>query len=201
VASRSVWKLSHQNLTALQISGASLSGSFRKLSKVVLIAVMIRGRHRGLPMAIDRAVLLPRDIERHDSTRADVQGDGDACITSSYTRGGTESRAPRVSVGGKGKTGCTEVEEKADDEKNETDEGQVRKHGPDDRHLSAGSDEAARLGDVFPPTRSNSMGQAASDVIDAQRDLCICRERGDGQEELKDEDRQRTPFEPEKKEL
>lgn len=40
----------------------SLSGSFRKLSKLVVIAVMIRGRHRGLPVAIDRAVMLPKDF-------------------------------------------------------------------------------------------------------------------------------------------
>lgn len=29
------------------------------LSKLVLLTVMLRGRHRVLPMAIDRAVLLP----------------------------------------------------------------------------------------------------------------------------------------------
>ncbi|ORX40999.1 cation transport protein-domain-containing protein [Kockovaella imperatae] len=40
----------------------SLSGSFRKLSKLVLVVVMLRGRHRGLPVAIDRAVMLPRDF-------------------------------------------------------------------------------------------------------------------------------------------
>lgn len=37
----------------------SLSGNFRILSKLVLIAVMIRGRHRGLPSAIDRSIMLP----------------------------------------------------------------------------------------------------------------------------------------------
>lgn len=26
----------------------------------------LKGRHRGLPLAIDRAVLLPSDLERHD---------------------------------------------------------------------------------------------------------------------------------------
>ncbi|ODO12037.1 hypothetical protein I350_00821 [Cryptococcus amylolentus CBS 6273] len=40
----------------------SFSGSFRKLSKLVIIAVMLRGRHRGLPVAIDRAVMLPKDF-------------------------------------------------------------------------------------------------------------------------------------------
>jgi Trk-type K+ transport system membrane component len=43
----------------------STSGAFHPLSKLVLILVMIRGRHRGLPMAIDRAVLLPRDFQKN----------------------------------------------------------------------------------------------------------------------------------------
>jgi Trk-type K+ transport system membrane component len=37
----------------------SFSGGWHSLSKLILCAVMIRGRHRGLPMAIDRAILLP----------------------------------------------------------------------------------------------------------------------------------------------
>ncbi|KAL9126333.1 MAG: hypothetical protein Q9217_004598 [Psora testacea] len=37
----------------------SFSGQWHVLSKLILCAVMIRGRHRGLPVAIDRAVLLP----------------------------------------------------------------------------------------------------------------------------------------------
>ncbi|KAF2450818.1 TrkH-domain-containing protein [Karstenula rhodostoma CBS 690.94] len=37
----------------------SFSGSLHILSKLVLCAVMVRGRHRGLPVAIDKAVLLP----------------------------------------------------------------------------------------------------------------------------------------------
>ena len=37
-------------------------GTWSTLSKLVVIAVMIRGRHRGLPVAIDRAVMLPRDF-------------------------------------------------------------------------------------------------------------------------------------------
>ncbi|OWZ79653.1 potassium ion transporter [Cryptococcus neoformans Tu401-1] len=40
----------------------SFCGGFRKLSKLVLILVMLRGRHRGLPVAIDRAVMLPKDF-------------------------------------------------------------------------------------------------------------------------------------------
>lgn len=37
----------------------AFSGAWHTLSKLILIVVMLRGRHRGLPMAIDRAVLLP----------------------------------------------------------------------------------------------------------------------------------------------
>lgn len=37
----------------------SFCGGWHTLSKLILCAVMLRGRHRGLPVAIDRAVLLP----------------------------------------------------------------------------------------------------------------------------------------------
>ncbi|RDB17612.1 Low-affinity potassium transport protein [Hypsizygus marmoreus] len=40
----------------------SLVGAFRPLSKLVVIVIMIRGRHRGLPVAVDRAVLLPNEL-------------------------------------------------------------------------------------------------------------------------------------------
>ncbi|KAL8872353.1 MAG: hypothetical protein Q9174_002008 [Haloplaca sp. 1 TL-2023] len=39
----------------------SFAGDWHVLSKLILCAVMLRGRHRGLPVAIDRAVLLPGD--------------------------------------------------------------------------------------------------------------------------------------------
>jgi len=40
-------------------SDLSFSAAWHVLSKLVLLTVMLRGRHRILPMAIDRAVLLP----------------------------------------------------------------------------------------------------------------------------------------------
>ena len=43
----------------------SLSGSFASLSKVVMLFVMVRGRHRGLPLAIDRSILLPGEELMH----------------------------------------------------------------------------------------------------------------------------------------
>lgn len=48
----------------------ALSGAFHTLSKLILITVMLRGRHRILPMAIDRSILLPgqglmEEMDRH----------------------------------------------------------------------------------------------------------------------------------------
>ncbi|KAJ7270035.1 cation transport protein-domain-containing protein [Mycena haematopus] len=40
----------------------SFSGAFAPLSKLIVCLVMIRGRHRGLPVAIDRAVMLPMEF-------------------------------------------------------------------------------------------------------------------------------------------
>ncbi|KAK4106835.1 potassium transport protein TRK1/TRK2 [Parathielavia hyrcaniae] len=40
---------------------ASLSSQFSTLGKLVIIAMMIRGRHRGLPYGLDRAILLPSE--------------------------------------------------------------------------------------------------------------------------------------------
>jgi len=49
----------------------SFSGAWHTLSKLILCAVMLRGRHRGLPVAIDKAVLLPseylNELEEEDA--------------------------------------------------------------------------------------------------------------------------------------
>jgi len=42
----------------------SFCGALYTGSKVLLCAVMIRGRHRGLPMSLDRAILLPHEFDR-----------------------------------------------------------------------------------------------------------------------------------------
>jgi Trk-type K+ transport system membrane component len=48
--------------TGLLNEAYNLFGGFHKVSKFLICAVMIRGRHRGLPAAIDKAVLLPSEI-------------------------------------------------------------------------------------------------------------------------------------------
>ncbi|KAF8809851.1 potassium transporter [Phlegmacium glaucopus] len=46
----------------------SFVGVMSPLSKLVVIVIMVRGRHRGLPVAVDRAVLLPNElVVRHES--------------------------------------------------------------------------------------------------------------------------------------
>jgi Trk-type K+ transport system membrane component len=61
--------------TGLPDQAYSFSGGWHTVSKLILCAVMIRGRHRGLPVAIDRAVLLPgedfgaREEEDHEIRR------------------------------------------------------------------------------------------------------------------------------------
>ena len=51
----------------------AFSGAWSTLSKLILMAVMLRGRHRGLPMAIDRAVLLPGE---ESMAKLDQEHDG-----------------------------------------------------------------------------------------------------------------------------
>lgn len=50
------------------VNGASLAADFTVVSKLVLVAVMIRGRHRGLPGAIDRAIMLPSELQAFDQS-------------------------------------------------------------------------------------------------------------------------------------
>lgn len=50
----------------------SFSGQFHTLSKLIIIAMQIRGRHRGLPYALDKAVLLPSE-EHHKKEKKQEQ--------------------------------------------------------------------------------------------------------------------------------
>ena len=52
----------------------SLCAQFRDVSKVVILAMQVRGRHRGLPYALDHAVLLPWEMRSQDEDNDD---DGD----------------------------------------------------------------------------------------------------------------------------
>ncbi|KAI8070339.1 cation transport protein-domain-containing protein [Gongronella butleri] len=65
-----VWSIVYECVSAFGNVGTSLgypnsvlsqSGEYRVLSKLALIMLMYRGRHRGLPSSVDRAVMLPSD--------------------------------------------------------------------------------------------------------------------------------------------
>ncbi|KAJ7468718.1 potassium transporter [Mycena latifolia] len=62
----------------------SFSGALRPLSKLVIIVIMVRGRHRGLPVGVERAVTLPRELntppqgEREKNANAPGSAGGDA---------------------------------------------------------------------------------------------------------------------------
>ena len=44
----------------------SFSGALFASSKMILCAVMIRGRHRSLPMSLDRAIMLPHEFDKKE---------------------------------------------------------------------------------------------------------------------------------------
>ncbi|KAF7585618.1 low affinity potassium transporter [Aspergillus hancockii] len=45
-------------------SETSLSAQFNPVSKLIIIAMQVRGRHRGLPHSLDHAILLPCDVHQ-----------------------------------------------------------------------------------------------------------------------------------------
>ncbi|KAH9983705.1 cation transport protein-domain-containing protein [Russula compacta] len=47
----------------------SLSGAMSTLSKLIICVVMLRGRHRGLPVALDRAIVFPTEFADKVSER------------------------------------------------------------------------------------------------------------------------------------
>ncbi|KAL4955993.1 cation transport protein-domain-containing protein [Aspergillus filifer] len=59
----------------------SFCGVWHALSKLILAAVALRGRHRGLPVAIDKAIMLPSEssawVEEEDAARRGEE----ACIS------------------------------------------------------------------------------------------------------------------------
>lgn len=72
----------------------SFCGTWHTLSKLILCIVMLRGRHRGLPVAIDRAILLPGE----DNEQAE-EDDGRIRMARTMSRGRPmDSPLPRDTV-------------------------------------------------------------------------------------------------------
>ncbi|ATZ57791.1 hypothetical protein BCIN_15g03240 [Botrytis cinerea B05.10] len=87
---------------------ASLSAEFNVVSKLVIIAMQIRGRHRGLPYELDRAILLPSEhlaekealdaaqrVYRRNSNATAVSNGADlATVNTGVQRANTERQGP-----------------------------------------------------------------------------------------------------------
>ena len=69
-------------------TATSFSAQFQPLSKLVIIAMQIRGRHRALPYQLDRAVLLPSESLNHEDF---VQ---ESMLASRRRRSSAASRVP-----------------------------------------------------------------------------------------------------------
>lgn len=55
---------------------SSLCSQFRDVSKLVILAMQVRGRHRGLPYALDHAVMLPYELHQDESEDENEEGNG-----------------------------------------------------------------------------------------------------------------------------
>ncbi|SCZ90322.1 BZ3500_MvSof-1268-A1-R1_Chr1-3g01916 [Microbotryum saponariae] len=132
----------------------SLSGILRTLSKLVLCAVMFRGRHRGLPVAIDRSILLPSEIKTAET--GSTRGDGASArrgSRSSYASSGRDEGGP----GGEG--GLETVEPETDEARTE------RVRHESGRENSGG--EAYGFEYTKPPTKPLSRPEDESNKSDS----------------------------------
>jgi len=91
---------------------ASFCAEFNVVSKLVIIAMQIRGRHRGLPYELDRAILLPSDslqknededaaqrVQRRNSSMSNMDGVGPVLSGPTPTAGRTpDMTSPTTAV-------------------------------------------------------------------------------------------------------
>jgi hypothetical protein len=66
---------------------ASFSAEFGVIAKLVIIAMQIRGRHRGLPYELDRAILLPSEQLEKREAEAAARARRNSDLTQVNTRG------------------------------------------------------------------------------------------------------------------
>lgn len=81
----------------------SFVGEFKVISKLVIIAMQLRGRHRGLPYSLDRAILLPSEAlhktEAADADRRTRRRPSSLADTSTMDRQPTQHTETGVSTG------------------------------------------------------------------------------------------------------
>ncbi|KAG2030526.1 cation transport protein-domain-containing protein [Suillus americanus] len=81
----------------------SFSGALKPLSKLLLCLVMHRGRHCGLPVAIDHAIMIPSEFEKMDDKPPVpvTHDDGNQVPTASRCTRATPFRKRLVSLSSK----------------------------------------------------------------------------------------------------
>ncbi|KAI4225220.1 MAG: hypothetical protein L6R36_004084 [Xanthoria steineri] len=81
----------------LPTAAYSFAGDWHVASKLILCAVMLRGRHRGLPVAIDRAILLPGEhLAAAEEEDALIREERSSAKMSGLERTGTRGSAARA---------------------------------------------------------------------------------------------------------
>ncbi|KAK6352481.1 low affinity potassium transporter [Orbilia blumenaviensis] len=94
----------------------SFSGQLTSFSKIVILAMMVRGRHRGLPYELDRAILLPSESlqqkEEEDAAlrlqrRIDTQERAERRSLRSMSRGPSAENANGGVINGAANSGAT----------------------------------------------------------------------------------------------
>ncbi|KAF4585608.1 potassium transporter [Ophiocordyceps camponoti-floridani] len=79
---------------------ASLCSQFSVVGKLVIIAMQIRGRHRGLPYGLDRAVLLPSESRfRKEAEAADSEAGRSTGISAAAAATGLQRQRTMPGVG------------------------------------------------------------------------------------------------------
>ncbi|CAK7203448.1 low affinity potassium transporter [Sporothrix eucalyptigena] len=74
---------------------ASLCSQFSVVGKLVIIAMMIRGRHRGLPYGLDRAILLPSEsLNEKEAAAAEIELARGLSFMTAATRRGSATSLP-----------------------------------------------------------------------------------------------------------
>lgn len=84
----------------------SFCGQFGVVSKLVVIAMQIRGRHRGLPYELDRAILLPSDAlhRKEDADASRRAGRRNSSLSHVDVPNHLMSRASTTGTTGEGRT-------------------------------------------------------------------------------------------------
>lgn len=132
---------------------ASLASQFSVIGKLVIIAMQIRGRHRGLPYGLDRAVLLPSE----KTFRREAEGMGDLGVQRTRT---LPRRNSAISVATDGRSIRRGRSRSADpnriDRVNSNILTSFLHPGParPRRRLSEPEDDGSTLGPAFEPYRS-----------------------------------------------